>query len=137
MPGIRVCDECYDDRHPQEFPISVSDPQALWKPAPDEVKFTAPTLAWAITAVTNFRLSWSSANFSPYQSAGYDLYRDVGAGFVLRVALNNTGDFLGTKSIETLVFIDAAPPASSYSYRIDARDVLGNVLPSNVVIASN
>lgn len=36
MPGLRVCIDCFDTKQPQEFPIDVSDPQALWKPSPED-----------------------------------------------------------------------------------------------------
>src|SRR5271163_4026557 len=35
-PELRVCTGCYDDRQPQEFLIDVTDPQALWKPSPED-----------------------------------------------------------------------------------------------------
>lgn len=33
--NLRVHVECRDDRHPQERPVKVSDPQTLWKPSPE------------------------------------------------------------------------------------------------------
>lgn len=35
-PGLRVCNGCYDDKQPQEFLIDVTDPEALWKPSPED-----------------------------------------------------------------------------------------------------
>lgn len=44
-PGLRVCIECYDSKQPQEFLVDVTDPEALWKPAPDTVQFTPSVLS--------------------------------------------------------------------------------------------
>lgn len=36
-PGLRVCQECYDPKHPQERPARAYDPIALRKPAPESI----------------------------------------------------------------------------------------------------
>jgi hypothetical protein len=35
FPGLRVCESCYDTRQPQEFPVDVTDPVALYRPSPE------------------------------------------------------------------------------------------------------
>lgn len=35
VKGLRVCPPCYDPPHPQERPIALHDPQALYRPAPE------------------------------------------------------------------------------------------------------
>lgn len=35
FPGLRVCPDCYDKKHPSEKPINVEDGIALRHPAPD------------------------------------------------------------------------------------------------------
>ena len=43
-PNLRVCDGCYDPPQPQEKLAIVSDPEGLWRPAPDDYLVTAPLL---------------------------------------------------------------------------------------------
>lgn len=44
-PGLRVCTECYEPKQPQEYPVNVTDPEALRKPSPD-IDRPAVTLSW-------------------------------------------------------------------------------------------
>ena len=55
IPGLLVDPEWYEPRHPQEFPVSLIDPEAIWRPASElSVDGGAPVIA-ALSA------SWSPA----------------------------------------------------------------------------
>lgn len=50
FPWLRVHDECYDSRHPQERLVSVTDPVALYRPSPENFfPPTAPVISGEIT----------------------------------------------------------------------------------------
>jgi hypothetical protein len=70
MPGIRVCMSCRDDRHPQEYPIDVTDPEALWKPAPDDAPWDA--VIGAVVLGGSVSLSWTIPD--PSGAARYENY---------------------------------------------------------------
>jgi hypothetical protein len=55
-PWMRVHEECYEARHPQEKLVSVTDPIALYRPAPDLI---APPTAFVLTVdqVTSVHIS--------------------------------------------------------------------------------
>lgn len=50
IPWLRVCNQCFDPKHPQERPVKASDPQALWRPSPEQGGPTAPVLTGEIFA---------------------------------------------------------------------------------------
>src|SRR5271170_1509845 len=70
MPGLRVCIDCYDPKHPQEFLVDVTDPLTLWKPSPDTVATTAPVLT-LVSALLPIQLSWTPADFQAYTVGSY------------------------------------------------------------------
>lgn len=60
MPGLRVCSECYDARHPQEHLQDDTDCVTLWQPSP-EYGPAGPNLT--VTAVaTGNELNWTKAD---------------------------------------------------------------------------
>jgi hypothetical protein len=91
IPGMLVARDWYEPRHPQEFPISVTDPEALWKPSPENVSgetaIAALGAAWSPAAVpetldrgvlttTTYTLT-GSGGYVPYS---YQFLRVTGTG---------------------------------------------------------
>lgn len=137
-PNIRVCSGCYDPPQPQERLAVVSDPVALWKPAP-EPYYVNPPLLTAEVVAGNVVLAWTSIGGPPVGSdqvggqscelsAGYVVFRSVDAGltFPQLVAFTNTADEFGALSIETLTYTDVAPPVNEPQYYVLGYDVLQN-----------
>ena len=76
MPGLRVCVDCYDPRHPQEFLQDTADPQGLWQPSP-EFGPKGPVLSVMQGAQDNI-LNWTAANTEGgARIDSYVLYRAV------------------------------------------------------------
>lgn len=137
MPGLRVCADCYDSRHPQEFLQDVTDPIALWKPAPDSVAFTAPVLSLVLLGPP-VKLAWSIADFQAYTVGSYAVYRAiVGQPFVLLATFKNTEDILqdGKPPIgETLAYRDStAVHGTAYQYYILAASLGSTSLPAKTI----
>lgn len=136
-PNIRVCTGCYDPPQPQERLAVVSDPVALWKPAPDATAITPPFLTAVINA-GQVVLTWTSIGGPPvgsdrvggygaYLSAGYEVYRSIdGVTFTLVASFTNTADEFGALAIETLTWTDIAPPANTVWYYVRGYDVNEN-----------
>jgi hypothetical protein len=126
MPGLRVCVDCYDPRHPQEFLQDVTDPTALWKPAPDGVSFTAPVLTSSSGVSIPVVLNWTVADFGAYTVGGYSVYRAPQSTgiFALLATFNNTENILqnGQPGItETLTYSDSTVVANTeYLYYVQA-----------------
>jgi len=138
MPGLRVCIDCYDTRHPQEFLQDVTDPVALWKPAPDSVALNPPFLT-AVPTSTTVTLNWTSCGGPPegilYAGgggtanliAGYLVFRSTdGVSYTQIANLLNTADEFGALSVETLTYTDTNPPASTLYYYVQGYDVCQN-----------
>lgn len=86
FPNIRVCAGCYDAPQSQERLVTVSDPIALWKPAPDEYLVSPPFLTATVSG-GQVVLNWTSImapavgndtggpHHGPYLSVGYEVWR--------------------------------------------------------------
>ena len=135
FPNLRVCPGCYDAPQPQERLAIVSDPVALWHPAPDSYLVPPPFLTAAIVA-SQVVLSWTSimapppgadgrANQGAELSAGYVVQRSIdNVNWTTLATLLNTADEYGALSVETLTYTDTSPPAGTLFYRIRGYDVL-------------
>lgn len=127
MPGLRVCVDCYDDRHPQEFLVDVTDPEALWKPAPDSVLFIAPVLT-LVQIGPPVKLSWTEGSFGAYTVGSYSVYRAIhGSPYVLLATFVNVENILqdGKPDItETLKYTDSTVAAGTlYDYYVQANSL--------------
>jgi hypothetical protein len=136
--NIVVCLGCYDPPQPQERLAVVSDPVALWKPAPDAYLVPPPFLTAQVSA-GNVVLTWTSICGPPvgedhvggrgaYLSAGYEVWRsiDLGVTYVKIAAFTNTADEFGALAIETLTYTDIAPPVNTLFYYVRGYDVNEN-----------
>jgi hypothetical protein len=135
MPGLRVCIDCYDSKQPQEFLVDVTDPQALWKPAPDEVAFTAPVLTLDDANLPP-NLSWTSADFQAYTVGGYSVYRAIpGSPFTLLATFLNQENIYNNGQpglIETLAYADTtALFGVTYQYYVLAFSLTGELGPTD------
>lgn len=140
-PNIRVCSGCYDAPQPQERLAIVSDPVALYKPAPDPVYIAPPVLTFTIAGST-VHLAWSgfngdvsgdryTGNFvdGPLKSggaqvtAGYLVFRsaDLGVTWLQQANLVNTADEFGALSVETTTYADT-PGAGTWQYYVLGYD---------------
>jgi hypothetical protein len=137
-PNIRVCPGCYDPPQPQERLAVVSDPVALWKPAPDATAIQPPFLT-AVVSGADVILNWTSIGGPPvgadrvggygaYLSAGYQLFRslDLGVTFQSLGTFMNTADEFGALAIETLTYTDIAVPVNNPFYYVRGFDVNEN-----------
>lgn len=148
MPGIRVCTSCYDGRHPQEYPINVTDPEALWKPAPDDAPWDAVVSATVSNGQIN--LSWTAPD--PSGAARYETYTLArayspdGTTFTAFTTLGvfpltYWGDDLDLSDLvengdpaidnggiesQTLAYADTASEVGYYQYNLTAQDINGN-----------
>lgn len=137
FPNLVVCTGCWDSPQPQERLAVVSDPVALWKPAPDATYINPPFLTAAISA-GHVVLHWTSIGGPPvgadrvggygaYLSAGYEVWRSVdNVTFTKIASFLNTPDEFGALAIETLTYTDTAPPANTLFYYVRGYDVNEN-----------
>ena len=70
MPELRVCTSCYDPRHPQEYPVNVTDPEALWKCTPDDAAWLS--VITATVGSNQISLTWTPPD--PSGRARYETY---------------------------------------------------------------
>lgn len=143
FPNIRVCEGCYDPPQPQERLAVVSDPVALWKPAPQEILFRAPVLSLVSVSSSAVRLAWTAADFGAYTVGSYAVYRAVAGGpYTLLATFNNSYNIFrdgGPAITQTLAYIDAAVAQGvAYTYYVQANSlgsspVPAHVIPSNVL----
>ena len=78
--GNRVCDECYEPKHPQLDPISVgADAEALWKPRPE---VTLPQAQLGLVKTTNQSASGMTFQSDPIGSKLEGLKSSVSLGTV-------------------------------------------------------
>lgn len=130
--NLRVCEGCYDPPQPQEKLAIVSDPEALYRPAPDTWLVNPPFLTAAI-ATGQVVLNWTSISVGPngntgsaYLSAGYQVSRSTdGVNFTTLVTLLNTADDFGALSVEHLTYTDN-PGAGTWYYRVRGYDTMEN-----------
>ncbi len=80
-PSLIVCDECRDERHPQERLPKLDDPTTIYKPAPDDVGIP-PVLTVENLGINNgLRVSWTEAEPINARIETYVLYaRNVTLG---------------------------------------------------------
>lgn len=141
MPGLRVHSDCYDPKHPQEFLVDVTDPIALWRPAPDSVAFTAPVLS--ASGLSPIALAWTAADFGAYTVGSYAVYRAVNAGAYELYAgpFENSEDIFqdGNPPIsETLSYSDGAvTPGNTYQYYIQSASLVTQPTDNPKIVASN
>lgn len=144
FPGLRVCRGCYDSRQRQEDPISISDPQMLYKPSPEDAPDN-PTLTVTLMGST-VNLSWGAIELRG--GARVDAYVVLRAG--LQIAslpvtywgddldladlVENGNPVIGNDGVETeqLTYTDN-PPAGQYVYQVIAQLDSGRESASNYV----
>lgn len=138
-PNIRVCLGCYDPPQPQERLAVVSDPVALWKPAPDAYLVNPPFLTAFVNNSGQVVLNWTSIGGPPVGSdrvggqsaelsAGYEVYRSLDGmvTFQMIASFMNTADEFGALAIETLTYTDPATPTGNVFYYVRGYDVIEN-----------
>ncbi len=121
FPGLMVCPDCRDERHPQERLPKLDDPVTLYKPAPDDVG-TPPVLSGEI-AGTTATLTWTEAEPINARIDSYDLYRRVlgSATWTLRVSLPITYDIFMAITDQDLEYMDTGlTPGTTYEYFVEA-----------------
>lgn len=133
IPWIRVHSGCKDPFHPQERLVRVTDPIALWHPSPEAV-YTYPVLS-GVQVGAAINLTWTAATFWAGRVESYDLYRAVGDGaYSLLESQDVTYTMFGAIAVEPLTYSNTpVTPATVYHYRVDAVDVYGHSLSSNIV----
>ncbi|MBK9219476.1 MAG: fibronectin type III domain-containing protein [Uliginosibacterium sp.] len=95
---------------------SVSTPDAQAPSSPEALGFSGLT-------ATSVLLKWGGASDDRGVSA-YDIYRD--------------GRFLGSVSVNTLVYLDTAvSPNATHRYQVKARDAAGNLSPASGELVIN
>jgi hypothetical protein len=163
MPGLRVCTECYDPRHPQEFLQDTTDPVGLWQPSP-EFGPEGPTLTITAQSPTDILLNWTKAkpeggprirNYTLQRAVSYDggfTFMPFATIYVAVVQYDSFGALLfdpdhpldytpvvppGTVIIDPYVFDDTTIQANlTYRYQVLAFITHHRNVPSNVVQAS-
>lgn len=134
MPGLRVCDGCYDPKHPQEFLQDVTDPIALWKPAPDSVAIVLPVLT-LVQVGPPVKLSWTPADFDAYTVGTYEVWRAIqGQAYVKLATFTNVENLFadGRPSIiQTSSYTDSTVVlGTTYLYQVIARSLAPNAFAS-------
>ncbi|MBK9393105.1 MAG: fibronectin type III domain-containing protein [Uliginosibacterium sp.] len=95
---------------------SVATPDTQAPSSPEALGFSGLT-------ATSVLLKWGGASDDRGVSA-YDIYRD--------------GRFLGSVSVNTLVFLDTAVnPNATHRYQVKARDAAGNLSPASAELVIN
>lgn len=83
---MRVCPDCYEERHPQERIVSAADPVALFRPAPQLVPApSTPVLSGAILAGHPV-LSWTQSIGGADFVTQYFLYRSTDGLAAVQIA---------------------------------------------------
>lgn len=141
-PNLRVCRDCYDPPQPQERLAIVTDPEALWMPAPDSYTVYPPVLSYVLVG-GSITLNWTSIGAAndqdtfededegpshqlAGQSAGYIVFRSPdGVNYTPIATLLNTADEFGALSIETLTYTDNPGPGTWFYY-VQGYDVYQN-----------
>jgi hypothetical protein len=144
-PNLRVCTGCYDPPQPQERLAIVSDPVALYRPAPDAMYISPPVLTVTVSG-SSANLAWEGFNLIPERisdqiggkrprggssganiTAGYIVYRSADGLTWTQVAqLPNTADEWGALVVETLNYTDTPPMGGFWYYKVLGYDVLFN-----------
>ena len=156
MPGIRVCVGCYDSRHPQEYPVDVTDPEALWRPAPDDAPWDS--VISAIVSNGSIALTWTppdSSGAARYET--YTLSRAFspdginyaaavnlqtfpvtywGDNLLLSDLVENGNPAEGNNGVEsqTLAYTDTVTSAGFYQYTLTALDSSGRGTSSSLIV---
>jgi hypothetical protein len=135
-PGLMVCPDCFDGRHPQERLPRLQDPTTIYKPAPDDVGYP-PDLS-VVQNGNSASLAWTEAVPINARIDSYDVYRRAGpTGNFTRVATFPISyDVFMEITAQTLVYSDTGLSTGTvYYYQIVANtDPEGpDVLTSNTV----
>lgn len=138
-PNIRVHQECWDDKHPQERLEPLTDATALWRPSPETNNVIPPVLSGTVLAGEN-DLTWTAATTLGPRFEGYQVYRSVRNtdGTFPPFTLLTTGpitydDFMGIVS-EFLAYTDNDITGETvYSYYVAAVDDYGRGVQSNII----
>lgn len=163
MPGLRVCVDCYDPRHPQESLQDTADPVGLWQPSP-EFGPVGPVLS--ITQGVNENiLNWTAAdpaggpnilNYTVFRAVSYDgglNYQPYVEIYNVVVQYDAFGaiifqpthplDYIpyvppGEVIVDPYTYTDTAVEAGlHYQYYVAAYITKHRYVPSNVVQASS
>lgn len=128
---LRVCDDCYDVKHPQERLIPVADPQALWHPSPEVGGPTAPVLAASLVSGDG-SLSWTASTVGDSIIASYRVVRaDNGGLEATLTTLEVERDEFGAITTNPLTYLDENLAVGSYAYHVEAVDAFNRATRSN------
>jgi hypothetical protein len=109
IKNLRVASDEYDPRHPQEQLLKMTDPQALWRPAPQDYPLTSPVLTGSVD-FTGRTLNWTASQADVSVIGGYRLYRSLDTvlpyAYTLLQTFSNVYDYLGGLTSETLSYVD-------------------------------
>jgi hypothetical protein len=128
-PNLRVHQECWEDKHPQEKLLKMEDPIALYRPSPEWGGAPA-TLFASIDALTGFvTLTWTEAEVFNARFESYDVYRadvdpltGVIGEYVLLEALPILYDEFMAILDQTLTYTDdTVLPLTTYAYKVIAN----------------
>lgn len=143
--SLRVCLGCYDPKHPQEFPVNVTDVQTVYKPSPENSP-DPPVLTVAVVG-SRRTLTWTPAiPHGGSRIATYLVYRagiQVAAypvtywGDNLKLAdlVENGNPAPGNDGIESQTLTFSATTLEPLVWQVFAQDDFGNQSQSNLVLA--
>lgn len=128
-PSLRVHPECFEDKHPQETLVKVSDPIALWKPFPEWGGSPSLLSAVANNSTGFIDLSWTEAEIFNARFESYDVYRATvdavtlePGDYALLIALPIVYDEFMAIVSQTLVYTDTAVTLGvTYAYKVVAN----------------
>lgn len=105
-PNLRVHPECWDEKHPQERLLPVSDATSLWRPSPEDYPIVAPVLA-VEQAGSDVQVVWTMATSTVLRINSYQLFRKVNDGeYALLETLPVTYDDFAAIVSQTLEYLD-------------------------------
>jgi hypothetical protein len=139
MPGLRVCVDCYDGRHPQEYPIDCTDPVGLWKSTSDDPPYGA-VLSLVLVDGDSIDLAWTAPNTSG--NARYETYTlsrasspdgDVFTSFAVIRVFPVIYDAFGAILSQVLAFDDTVGEPGFYQYILSAQTTRGGGPSSNIL----
>lgn len=136
IPWIRVHPECFEDKHPQERAIDVSDPVSLFRPAPEQKQIeVAPVLSGSIVSAVDASLAWTVATVSWSIITEYRLYRTLDDGTEELIdTLPVVRDDFGAITSEPLSVTDETLPAGTYTYYVEGIEARGIAARSNPLV---
>lgn len=134
-PNLRVCDSCYDSKHPQERLVPMTDAVALWRPSPEQANATPSVLSFELDGL-QVDLTWTPTQTIGPRIESYKVYRSSDEGVTFVELDSQAVEYAFDMAVLTqpASYSDNTVAAGlTYQYRLVALDGYGRGVNSNTV----